>query len=279
MNPLLSSDKAEVFYGGMRAVPRLNHPEGILIAPDGAIWCGGEQGELYRISSDGLRCDQVARTGGFALGLCIDQQGLIYVCDLIFKVVIVFDQSGRELRRLVAKNGHETLQLPNYAVFDPGCRHLYVSDTRENGPGIWRFDMQTDQCILWMKENCLLANGLAMAPDGRSIYMVESAGNGVFRIPIREDGSAGKKELAVALPEGIPDGIAFDSRGRLYISNYHPTRIYRVDGNNSLQLVIDDPLIKYMHHTTNIAFRGDQELFCTNFGAWHICRISLDLIG
>jgi len=40
---------AHVFIDGTLGKVRLSHPEGIAIAADGSIWCGGDRGEIYRI--------------------------------------------------------------------------------------------------------------------------------------------------------------------------------------------------------------------------------------
>lgn len=271
---------ASAFCGGILDPRRLDHPEGIFVDPaDGSLWCGGEAGQLYHISPDGLAIREVARTGGFALGVTGDSRGRLYLCDLAHRCVFVFDRDGRQLARLEGRDGDETLRLPNSAVLSRDERHLYVSDTRRSsagGPGIWRFDLAAGVSTLWMRQPCLSANGLALAPDGSALYLVESHLPGVSRIPILADGSAGPKEIAVMLPHDEPDGLAFDTHGDLFIAIYNPSRIYRWrPATGRLDLVIEDPSSDWLHHPTNLAFRGPTELFCANFGAWHLTRIDL----
>lgn len=57
-----------------------DHPEGLAIGPDGTIWCGGEAGQIYRISADN-RTAQLATTGGFVLGVALDGAGRVHLCD------------------------------------------------------------------------------------------------------------------------------------------------------------------------------------------------------
>jgi sugar lactone lactonase YvrE len=281
--PLLKcAEVASVFCGGILSPYRFNHPEGVMIDPkDGAVWCGGEAGELYRIAPDGSSATVVGNSGGFALGLCMDRQRRIYMCDIHHQCVIVFDEQGNELNRLFGQGGEHRLEIPNYAVLSQEERYLYVSNTcRAGGPGIWRFDLEadleTDTGSLWMRETCYSANGLALAPDGSGLYLVESHLPGVSFVPIREDGTAGKKQTAVLLPHDEPDGLAFNSKGELFISIYHPTRIYRfIPASGKLELVLQDDSTDLIHHSTNLAFRSDTELFSANLGAWHITRIQL----
>ncbi|MCC5843014.1 MAG: SMP-30/gluconolactonase/LRE family protein [Verrucomicrobia bacterium] len=275
MNPLLDLHQhASVFCGGILHAQRLNHPEGLCVDPrDGSLWCGGEAGELYHISADGLHIETVACTGGFLLGIAMDSQHRLYLCDLHHQAVFVVDDQGDHLARLNC----EGLTLPNYAVLSRDERFLYVSNTcRAGGPGIFRFDLQTAHGELWMAEDCLSANGLALSPSGDMLYLVESHLPGVTRVPILADGRAGPKEAFLSLPGDEPDGLAFHPNGDLYISIYNPTRILRWSfARQTLELLIEDPATDLLHHSTNLAFRGPHELFSANLGGWHLTKIEL----
>jgi gluconolactonase len=279
MRPLLSTAHLSHFGGGLFSPLRLDHPEGLCVDPlDGAIWCGGEGGQLYRIEPDGSRTQMVAGTGGFILGVTLDTRSrLLYLCDLHHRVVWVMDTAGNVAARWTGTDGAETLQLPNFAVIDAARDCLYVSDTRRaGGPGVWRFRLADGHSELWMAERCRSANGLALAPDGQSLYLVESHLPGISRIPIRLDGTAGPKELFLPLPDDEPDGLAFDAAGDLWIAVYNPTRIYRCRlSDRRLELVVEDSTTDWLHHATNLAFRSRHELFVANLGAWHLTRVDL----
>jgi len=47
----------------------LDHPECVAAHPDCSVWCGGEEGQIYRIDPSGADVEEVARTGGFVLGI------------------------------------------------------------------------------------------------------------------------------------------------------------------------------------------------------------------
>jgi gluconolactonase len=74
---------------------------------------------------------------------------------------------------------------------------------------------------LWYGEPINLANGLALGPDGHHLYAV-------FRTPIQEGGSAGSRQEVAALPGALPDGLAFDTEGNLYVGCYEPSQELRV---------------------------------------------------
>jgi gluconolactonase len=275
VKPLLDLHReVSVFCGGILHPQRLNHPEGVWVDPrDGSLWCGGEAGELYHISAVGKQIDTVACTGGFLLGVIMDSRHRLYLCDLHHQAVFVFDDQGAELTKLSC----EGLTLPNYAVLSADERYLYVSNTcRAGGPGIFRFDLETGIGELWMAENCLSANGLALSPSGDALYLVESHLPGVTRIPIQPDGRAGAKEAFLSLPGDEPDGLAFHPSGDLFISIYNPTRIYRWSfERRELDLIVADESTDLLHHSTNLAFRSPRELFSANLGGWHLTRIDL----
>ena len=64
---VLPIGRAEVFFDGVFSEPRLQHPEGVAVGPDGWVWCGSEHGEILRIAPG--RIELVARAGGFTIGL------------------------------------------------------------------------------------------------------------------------------------------------------------------------------------------------------------------
>jgi len=92
---------------------------------------------------------------------------------------------------------------PNYAVVD-GAGRVYVSDS--NVRGIYRFELDGSG-ELWCDEPFNFANGLALAPDGRSLTVAETSLPGLTRMPIGADGSAGPAETVVARSGVLPDGV------------------------------------------------------------------------
>lgn len=278
--PLLPIDKATIFFDGIFSEPRLRHPEGIAVDAEGNVWCGGEGGEIYRIREDGSAIELVARTEGFTLGIAFDGRGNLYACDLKHAAVFRLDKDWR-LERFAGGGGGRRFRAPNFPVVDKGRGCLYVSDSydmKEPGPGVWRFDLGTGEGELWHDRPMGFANGMALSPGMDFLYIAETFARKVTRIPILADGSAGEAEAFVEGIERLPDGLAFDLKGNLYVTCYEPSRIYRVDLEGRVELLIDDPEAHTLCHPTNCAFRGG-ELFTSNLGRWHITRIEVDEKG
>ena len=93
----LPLERSSVFFDGLFSEPRMNHPEGLAIDPDGNVWCGGEEGEIYRIAADGSAIQLMTTTGGFTLGMAFDQHGRLYTCDLKHAAVFRFDPASGSL--------------------------------------------------------------------------------------------------------------------------------------------------------------------------------------
>jgi sugar lactone lactonase YvrE len=263
-------DRAKVFYDGVKNEPRVNHPEGIAVHPDGSVWCGTGTGDVLRIDPSGERAEHIASTGGFVLGLDFDPEANLFLCDMKHCQIFRLDARTRKLAQFGAG-----LRIPNVPLVDAARGVLYVSDSYaygEPGPGIYRFDLASGRGGLWYEGALSFANGLALSPDGASLFVAESGGRRVRRIPIRGDGSAGAAEAWVEHAPRIPDGLGWDAHDNLLIASYEPSRLYRVRADRSLELLIDDPDAQVLAHPANVARRG-QQLFTSNLGRWHITVI------
>jgi gluconolactonase len=277
---LLADERAEVFFDGTLTDPQLDHPEGLAVHPDGSIWCGGERGQIYRLDPDGTTLVEVASTGGFCLGMAFDGEARnLLVCDLKHRAVFRLDTTTGRVERFADGAPGRPFSIPNYPAFD-AAGDLYVSDShgfRDPGPGIFRVDPD-GRSELWYGGTMNFANGLALSPDGRFVYASETFGYTVSRVAVRDDGSADEREVVAELPGWLPDGLAFDADGRLYVGCYEPSQVVRVDPDGSVQVLYRDWEAHTLAHPTNLAFRGT-DLFTANLGRWHLTRIAVGVPG
>jgi gluconolactonase len=171
------------------------------------------------------------------------------------------------------------MRIPNYPVVDPRRNCLYVSDSfgaGAEGPGVWRYDLETGQGRLWWSQPMSFANGMALSEDGQGLFVVETFARRVSRIAIGTDGQPTGIAPHVEDIPGLPDGIALDLAGRLYISCYEPSRILRAPAKGGRpEIFAEDVTSHLLCHPTNIAFSGSA-LYAANLGRWHITRIETD---
>ena len=278
--PLVPIEKASIFCEG------LDHPEGVAVHPDGSVWAGGEGGQIYRVSGDGQEVTEVANTGGFILGLAFSpNREWLLACDLGNKCLWRLDLDTFTLSAFArSAGGHGQFKIPNYACFARDGT-LYVSDSGTFGEVdgcILRFGPEHDgRGNVWHAGPFNFANGLALSPSEDALYVVCSFSPSVERIELLPDGSPGKRSTFLDLPKTVPDGLAFDTAGNLYVTCYAPNRIYRVDPDGRVDLLLDDWEAHTLSNPTNIAFGGPHfdQLFASNLGRWHLTRIDLGVSG
>lgn len=270
--PLLDMSAARVFFDGIFTSPRVAHPEGVAVHRDGSIWCGTETGDLLRLAADGGSVERMGGTDGFLLGIAFDSADNCFACDLRHAAIFRWNAATAHMERFASSG----IRVPNYPIVDEARGWLYVSDSvgEDNRSGIFRYDLRTGEGSPWSREAMSFANGMAMAPDGNGLYVVESDASCISYIPILGDGAAGSRQVVVEGVRNVPDGVAFAPDGSLFISCYEPSRIYRWRQDRGLEVLIEDPAATTLAHPTNIAFKGDK-LYTANLGRWHITEIDL----
>ena len=268
-------EKAIVFAEG------LDHPECIAVHPDGSFWAGGEAGQIYHITENGKKVEEVASTGGFILGIAFSPGAeWMAICDLGKNCMWRMDMNDYSLEKLIVTN--HKFNIPNYAVFDRKG-NLYVSESgefKEKLGKVIKFDKNGSGQV-WSHELFEFANGMAMGKGETHLYIVSSFLPGVERIVINPDGSPGAREVYCTLPKTIPDGISFDDDENLYVSCYTPNSIYKVTPDRRITVFVEDWEAHTLSNPTNTAFGGKNfdQMFIANLGRWHITKIDVGVKG
>ena len=253
----------------------LDHAEGIAVLRDGTIYVGGEAGQVYRVAGDG-GFEEVANTGGFALGVAADGEGRLYVCDSVHKAVMRVNPADGAVETFSSGTAERPMAVPNWGAFD-GAGNYYVSDSGDwqAADGLIWVVRPGSGAEVWSEESVNFPNGLAVAPDGSCLYAVESTPDAaIVEIPIEADGSAGPRRVLCELGLAVPDGVAVAADGALIVACYRPDVIYRWHPDDGLELLAGDPQGVVLAAPTNVAFGGEDlgELIVPNLGRWHLTR-------
>ena len=273
---ILKSDQISIYVEG------LDHSEGIAWGIDGFIYAGSEIGQLYRINPEKPEARVFANTGGFLLGIALDGNNNIYICDAGHAVVQKVNTKG-QVRTYATGSLTEPFIMPNYLVFDKQG-NMYVCDSgrwKEDNGKIYKISPK-GECEVWCRKLKEFPNGLCLDAEGKYLYVAMSLNPPcVSRIVIKPDSSAGLVERVVDLPKTVPDGLAFDKNNNLYISCYRPDVIYKYTNKNKLEILAEDYEGTLISAPTNIAFCGENRsmLLSTNLGRWHLTRYDLDAVG
>ncbi|MGH7843221.1 MAG: SMP-30/gluconolactonase/LRE family protein [Candidatus Binataceae bacterium] len=282
--------------------------EGVVVAKDNCVYGGGRNGVMYKVTPDG-KVSELATlpSGSIPNGVTMDRNGDLVYCDLGKEAVVRVTQSGK-VTMVADRVGDLHLSLPNFATYDAEG-NLYVSNSSTNNInnvlddllipspkgalGVIRKNGKTEV----VASGVYLANGTAIDPKEEAVYLLESTRYDCLRIAIKKDGSFGKPEIYSKDFPAIPDGMAFDADGDLYITLpgkakkpddppkdkilLPANQILKVDRSGKWTMLIDDPKSERLDHPTNCAFGGPglQDLYFANLEGEHFSRVHTNFRG
>jgi len=187
--------------------------------------------------------------GSFVVGLALDGAGRLYAAEVIAGRIVRIDPRREpptqedyatlpDLARCTpatpppcSPTATDDPPFPNQPAFGPDGA-LYVSDSLQ--ATVFRVPPGGGEPEAWFQDARFDvgfgANGIALAADGRSLYVAHSAvgpiapsptggllgaGGALWRVPLdRPDAS----EIVARFPGGLPDGLAVGASGRLYVT-------------------------------------------------------------
>jgi gluconolactonase len=273
MNPTLPIERFEIFASG------LDHPECCAFDRDGNLWAGGEAGQIYRIDPAG-NAETIANLGGFCAGLSFSPDDReLFVC-VAGKGVVSVTKSGKQ-RVFATHAGDHEIVAANYPLFDR-CGRLYVTDSgrwmKRNG-FVLRFDASSRGEALAGPFG--YANGLALSADERTLYMVESDSDSVFRFEIASNDQLNSRQLYASQVGRFPDGLAMDAHGNLFVCCYASDEIWRITPDGEKTLLARDRWGILLGRPTNLAFGGENfdDVYVANLGRYTITRAKLGIRG
>ena len=186
----------------------LDHPEGLTLDANGTIYAGGERGQIYQVDEASASARQIAKTGGFVLGLCADSSGALYACDAGRNEVLRI--SGRGVVETVSSG---SLDNPNDCALD-GDGNLFFSESGEyrldRASGRLHVVTQQGQCKCIHPGPFRFANGVFVDASQSLLYVIESTGPAI--LAFRTDGPqlaslTPVREITLE-PDSVPDGLA-----------------------------------------------------------------------
>lgn len=154
--------------------------------------------------------------GSTGNGIVFDPAGIMFVADYTGHNVLRIDPATKKIT--VFAHSDEMSQPNDLAIAPNGT--LYASDPnwKQSTGQLWKVD--TAGKISRMAADMGTANGIEVSPDGKTLYVNESAQRNVWSFPIKEDGTLGEKRLLKKFPDFGFDGMRCDVDGNLYITRY-----------------------------------------------------------
>jgi gluconolactonase len=190
----------------------------------GALYFSDIPGDtIYRLGSDG-NVSPFLKPSGKSNGLMFDRDGTLLACRHWTRDVVRIAMDGK-LTVLADSFGGKPLNSPNDLIVARDGS-IYFTDPHYGLEG--RPQEQDCEAVYRLAANGTLTrvvndmtrpNGLFISPDGKTLYVADSEDRKLRAYTLGPDGSATNGRDFIDLSadrEGVPDGMALDSRGNLY---------------------------------------------------------------
>jgi len=76
-------------------------------------------------------------------------------------------------------------------------------------------------------DDVAMSNGLGFSPDGSRLYHSDSTRKHVLVHDVHEDGSLSSRRVFAEMPRGVPDGLAVDEEGCVWVAAYGGSCVVR----------------------------------------------------
>jgi sugar lactone lactonase YvrE len=156
-------------------------------------------------------------------GNAVDAQGRIYTCESHThrivrtagkgKIEIVADAFGGKHFNapndlVVRKDGHVFFTDPAFSKEAEGRELDYY--------GVFQVTPKGEVSLIAKPKG--RPNGIALGPDGKTLYVADSDNHSVLAYDLDRNGVATGERAVVSHLDGVPDGVCVDGRGDVYVA-------------------------------------------------------------
>ena len=215
----------ELVEGGFQGL------EGPVASPDGGLYFSSVQANrTYRLDKNGNISVWREDTHG-TNGLFLLEDGRLLGAESAGRRIIAVMPDGRVTPLATGFDG-KAFRSPNDLIADkkggiyftdPAPR---VDNVPPKEPGNVHY-LRRDREVLLLDDQIQRPNGLTLSLDEKTLYVDDTEGEYVYAFDVQPDGSVTNKRPFVKLrdpvqgsfgPRSVADGMALDSKGRLYVA-------------------------------------------------------------
>jgi gluconolactonase len=226
-----------------------------------------ETNVVFHLHPDGRREKVIAL--GDPDGNTYDRQHRLIVTASVLRAIIRLSADGKSYEILADRYDGERFNSPNDITNGPDGA-LYFSDPtldlvageKQEIPfqGVYRLGV--DGKVTLLTKELEQPNGLAFSPDGRYLYVDDSARKNIRRYSFHSDGTLSDGVIfgdeKVEGSDGVPDGMKVDTHGNLYVTGPRGIWVWSPGGKHL-------GTIELPHQPANLTWGGpdNSELFIT----------------
>jgi gluconolactonase len=178
-------------------------------------------------------------------GNAFDQEGRLYTCETRARRVIRSDEKGT-IEVLADKWEGKRLNAPNDIVVSKSG-HVYFTDPAFGSQADHReldfygiYHLPPKGALKLVAKSAGRPNGVALSPNGRILYVVNSDERNVRAYDLDKSGDASNERVVVAKIPSVPGGIRSDTAGNLYVTGKN-LYVYTADGKPVHTLELHHP--------------------------------------
>lgn len=185
-------------------------------------------------------------------GLALDEKGRILWAGGLGQIIRLEPDGQRTV--LATDSDGLPVKKPNDLIFKSDGS-IYFTDTFKTNHRVYL--LRKDGKLVLLDTSTLdYPNGLALTPDGKSIYINDSAKRLVVRYKLRADGTIEDGKTVVDMKacefpcaDGYPDGMKIDLKGNIYVTGAGGIWIVSPKGKHLGTILVPDK-------PANLAFGG-----------------------
>lgn len=213
------------------------------------------EGNLYFTTLTGGMIMKIDRTGEVfewarihcPNGQRILNNGYHLVCDTLSRGIVELDSNGNIVKSVVQGTcAHHSFDAPNDLIPDAIGGFYFTDSVRHTGQVFYVGSDGEEKRLLTDLD---YPNGIALSDDEQMLYIAESYTNRILVAELADPGVLRTEmEVFVDLPANphpldpkrmpftanLPDGIAFDNQGRLWVAHYGMGALQVIDSTGKL---------------------------------------------